>query len=153
MKAKKAPGKSGARRPALLPALLGALDARPDVTVLTRTWPVLFVQLRYVLEKTVVNADGFSPLHRETPLFYGQAWQAERGKAGWTLEPVPKHATVIGEYAAYVVLNPSESVAPVEPDQGVRDSLGPIHSEVAARLGLAAPVERTPAITGRAMER
>lgn len=128
------------RKPPLLPSLLAALDARPDVTVLTRTWPVLFVQLRYVLEKTVVNPNGMSPLHRETPLFFGQAFRIERPATLAIIYPIPGS---IGE--GVELLRDADALLDA--------MLGPIHPEVAAKLGLAAPVEREPAIVGRAMER
>lgn len=149
------------RKPPLLSQLLAALDARPDVTVLTRAWPVLFVQLRYALEKTVINPDGFSPLHRETPLFYGQAWQVMKAKGfvadeigrqelksdgAMRMEPIPFTANVFDPHH-YVV------TGTLDVGDGLFDYLGPIHPEVAVRLGLQKPVEREEPLTGRPLQR
>lgn len=134
------------RKPPLLSLLLLALDARPDVTVLTRAWPVLFVQLRYALEKTVVNPNSMSPLHRETPLFYGQAWEARRAGANWALAPVPVLASVAPDDEDVVMACVDAAVTLVY-------ALGKIHDEVAVRLGLQKPVERDAPIVGRPMER
>lgn len=126
------------RAPALLPSLLRALDARPDVTVLTREWPVVIVKATYVLDKTVVNPDGFSPLHRETPRFIGQALQLMKMGAGALLTAIPN--AFCGEDEA-AIMGPLDIAA------------WPIHPEVSARLGLSAPVERGQRITGAALER
>lgn len=143
VRTKSAVAKRAPRKPPLLSQLLAALDARPDVTVLTRTWPVTFVQLRYALEKTVVNPNSMSPLHRETPLFYGQAWQIDKDGKAAVVNPIPQLA---GDAFEIGILCDVDLL-------GALGNRGQIHPEVAVRLGLQKPVEREEPLTGRPMER
>lgn len=134
------------RRQSAVAILLAVLDQRPDVTVLTRSWPVYAVQLRHTISKTVVNPDGFNPLHRERDLFYGQAWKVTHSREeGFVVETVPEQAwrysggptRVCGETA----------------EEAVQESMWLPDLRVLEQLGLAPAQERGMALTGRSLER
>lgn len=129
------------RRQSAVAIMLAVLDQRPDVTVLTRSWPVYAVQLRHTISKTVVNPDGFNPLHRERDLFYGQAWKVTHSRVGgYEFEPVPEQAD-------------GEIWSGEEADSVAEEALGPPDLRVLEQLGLAPAQERGMALTGRSMER